>query len=251
MIYDLGYYSLVFLAFILGRYFLLAGGAFWAINWVSRPQDSDRRPLPNRQWRWIRHDIWLSIYSAGWFALIAAVMMLAYQAGYTRVYTSVADYGGWYLATSFVAVLLLQDAYFYFTHRLLHRPFLFKYVHRGHHRSRHPSPWTSFAFEPAEAVIHSVFFIGLVMVLPLHFMTLIAAFLTMTIWAIATHLGFTLIPPNSPWRWLGRGLIGPAHHGIHHHQYQVHFGLYFTFWDHLLGTTDPNYLQTSVPPRNS
>jgi sterol desaturase/sphingolipid hydroxylase (fatty acid hydroxylase superfamily) len=248
MIYDLGYYSLVFLAFILGRYLLLAGGTYWVMKVISRRRERDRSAMQSRQRRLIHHDIWLSVYSAFWFALVAAIVMVTYQAGYTRIYTTIEDYGWWYLGTSFLTVLLLQDAYFYLAHRLLHLPFLFQHIHRGHHRSRRPTPWTSFAFEPSEALIHSVFFVGLVMVLPLHYLTLIAAFLTMTIWAIATHLGFPLMPSDSPLRWLGRGFIGPAHHGIHHRQYQVHFGLYFTFWDHLLGTTDPSYLQPTSPP---
>jgi sterol desaturase/sphingolipid hydroxylase (fatty acid hydroxylase superfamily) len=42
---------------------------------------------------------------------------------------------------------------------------------------------------------------------------------------------------------LGRWFIGPAHHSIHHRKYTVHYGLYFTFWDKLLGTQDPDYEQ--------
>jgi sterol desaturase/sphingolipid hydroxylase (fatty acid hydroxylase superfamily) len=40
---------------------------------------------------------------------------------------------------------------------------------------------------------------------------------------------------------LGRWFIGPAHHSVHHRKYTVHYGLYFTFWDKLLGTQDPDY----------
>jgi sterol desaturase/sphingolipid hydroxylase (fatty acid hydroxylase superfamily) len=40
---------------------------------------------------------------------------------------------------------------------------------------------------------------------------------------------------------LGRWFIGPAHHSIHHLKYTEHCGLYFAFWDSLLGTCDPNY----------
>jgi uncharacterized membrane protein len=37
------------------------------------------------------------------------------------------------------------------------------------------------------------------------------------------------------WELLTLGIYG------HHHKYTVHYGLYFTFWDKLLGTQDPNY----------
>ncbi|NJL87934.1 MAG: sterol desaturase family protein [Leptolyngbyaceae cyanobacterium SM1_1_3] len=243
IIRDVGYYWLVFLAFILGRYFLVAGGAFWLFCSKSKLPFLTQTISQSRQWRLIRQDIALSVLSAFLFALLAALIMSAYNAGGTRLYSSIGEYGWGYLGFSFCAILLLQDTYFYFTHRLLHHPRFFKSIHQGHHRSRVPTPWTSFAFELSEALIHGIFFVGLVWLMPLHFVTLIAVFTTMTLWAIATHLGFELVPPNGPLPWLQQGLIGPIHHGIHHRQHQVHFGLYFTFWDRVFGTTDPAYLE--------
>jgi len=249
IVYEFGYYAFVFLAFILGRYFVFAGGTFVALCWTARMAWSDRPWLPKYRLPLIKHDIHLSFYSALVFAPVAALMMLLYKAGYTRIYTSIDEYGWWYLGMSFAIALILQDTYFYFTHRLLHHSFGFRHLHKGHHRSRTPTPWTSFAFEPGEALIHSIFFVGLVFVLPLHYATLIAALMTMTVWAIATHLGFPLIPMGSRLGRLCRGFIGPVHHGIHHRYYKTHFGLYFTFWDHILRTTDPHYSNPVISQR--
>ena len=206
-------------------------------------------------WQLIRHDIGLSISSGVIFAVLAAFIMMAYKAGYTQLYQDVSLHGWWYLGASFGLTLILQDSYFYFTHRLMHHPSVFGRWHRGHHRSRVPTPWTSFAFELGEALIQGSFFIGLVFLIPIHFATLIVALLTMTLWAIATHLGHPLISENhSPglsenyFRWIGKGCIGPAHHGLHHRYYRFHFGLYFTFWDHLLGTTHPSYKTDILNP---
>lgn len=249
IIHEVGYYWLVFLAFILGRYFLIAGGAFWLFYPAAKMPFPSQSVSPAHQWKLIRQDIALSVASAFLFALLAALIMSTYNAGSTRLYSSIDEYGWGYLGLSFCAILVLQDTYFYFTHRILHHPYLFKWIHQGHHRSRVPTPWTSFAFEPSEALIHGIFFVGLVFAIPLHFVTLIAAFITMTLWAIATHLGFELIPSSFSLRWLRGGLIGPAHHGIHHRQHQVHFGLYFTFWDRVLGTTDPSYVERYTKDR--
>jgi lathosterol oxidase len=258
LITDLGYYWLVYLAFILGRYFLMAGGTFFLLHpgfgrhWYPRngvlPWPGVPAKSPPYRWRLIRHDIRLSVTAAVLFAFLAALMMIVYKTGHTRIYSRIDAYGWWYLAFSFGLTLVLQDTYFYFTHRLSHHPRLFRWIHQGHHRSRMPTPWTSFAFEPGEALIHGIFFVGLVLVIPLHFVTLITALLTMTLWAIATHLGAPLLVPErcSPAVYgllqrLTRGLIGPTHHGLHHRHYRVHFGLYFTIWDRLLGTTHPGY----------
>jgi sterol desaturase/sphingolipid hydroxylase (fatty acid hydroxylase superfamily) len=197
-----------------------------------------RKPL---RWQLIRRDVELAILSGIVFALGATTIMLEYDLGLTLLYTDIGEYGLWYLGVSFVVVLVLQDAYFYFMHRLFHRPLLFKWLHQGHHLSGEPTPWTSFAFDPPEAIIQMLFFLGLVFIIPLHFITLLTALMTMTVWAVLTHLGFELFPSSFPYHWLGKWLIGSTHHSIHHRKYTLHYGLYFTWWDKLIGTQDPNY----------
>jgi len=167
--------------------------------------------------------------------------MIEYDLGITRLYTDLSEYGLWYLGISFVSVLMIQDTYFYFLHRLFHNPLLFRWVHYGHHRSQNPTPWTSFAFDLPEAFVQAIFFVGIVFIIPLHFITLVAVLMTMTLWAVWNHIGFELFGPFFPHHWLGKWFIGSTHHSIHHRQYTVHYGLYFTFWDKLLGTQDPNY----------
>lgn len=240
---TLGYYWAVFFGAILARYFITAGAAFWFSASVWKQGFISSKPhCPPPTWSLIQKDIELSIGSTVLFALMAALILASYDTGKTLLYTSVEPYGLAYMGLSFVAVLILQDTYFYFVHRLLHHPLLFRRLHYGHHRSRVPTPWTSFAFEPGEAVLQGLFFVGLVFVLPLHFATLMAALLTMTLWSIATHLGFPLFLLLTP-KGVPQGLIGPAHHLVHHQRYTVHYGLYFTFWDRLLGTTDLEYEQ--------
>ncbi len=236
------FYSLAFFGIILLRYFLVAGGTYWvfyALRNPSRIAYNPQHPLPS--WRSIQHDIQLSVLSAGVFALAAAFILSAYHLGKTSLYSHSQPYGLGYLGVSYGTVLVLQDTYFYFTHRLFHHPALFRWLHQGHHRSRYPTPWTSFAFDPLEAIVQSLFLIGIVFVIPLHFITLIAVLTTMTVWAVLNHLGIDRLPASFPHHWLGRWCIGPAHHSIHHRNYTVHYGLYFTFWDKLLGTQDPDY----------
>jgi lathosterol oxidase len=244
IVHSFGFYGIAFFGIILLRYFFVAGGTYLLL--YSPFSESFANPnLPHHipSWRSIQQDIWLSILSAGVFALAAALILSGYGWGMTRLYSQAQQYGFWYLGVSYVAVLILQDTYFYFTHRLFHHPLLFPWLHQGHHRSRYPTPWTSFAFDPLEAIVQSLFLIGIVFVLPLHFITLIAVLTTMTVWAVVNHLGIDRLPLSFPHHWLGRWFIGPAHHSIHHLRYSLHYGLYFTFWDKLFGTQDPSYEQ--------
>ncbi len=234
--HSFAFYGIAFFGIILVRYFVIAGGTYWYFyRWYRHP---DRHAAPTRS---IQQDIELSVLATGIFALAAAAIMWAYGGGYTQLYSDATQYGLWYLGVSYVGVLLLQDAYFYFTHRLFHQPKLFRWWHQGHHRSRQPTPWTSFAFDPLEAIVQAAFLIALVFLMPLHFITLIAVMTTMTVWAVLNHLGVDRLPIDFPHHWLGRWFIGPAHHSVHHRKYSYHYGLYFTFWDKWLGTQDPNY----------
>ncbi|MBD1999630.1 sterol desaturase family protein [Leptolyngbya sp. FACHB-541] len=240
--HSFGFYGIASFGIILLRYFLVAGGTY--LLFYSRfSQSFVDRNLQHRtpSWRSIQRDIQLSVLSAGVFALAAAFTLSAYSWGITRLYSHPQQYGLWYLGMSYVAVLVLQDTYFYFTHRLFHHPDLFPWLHQGHHRSHHPTPWTSFAFDPLEAVVQSLFLVGIIFVMPLHFVTLLAVLTTMTVWAALNHLGIDRLPASFPHHWFGRWFIGPAHHSIHHLKYTTHYGLYFTFWDILLRTADPSY----------
>ncbi|PSB00330.1 sterol desaturase family protein [Merismopedia glauca CCAP 1448/3] len=237
---TLGFYWLAFFGIILGRYFLIAGGAYWFF-YLRKPATNHKSHLTKVVWNSIRQDAELSILSAVLFAFAAAFIKSKLDAGETLLYFSIESYGGWYLVLSFLAVLILQDGYFYWLHRLFHHPLLFKWLHQGHHRSSEPTPWTSFAFDPPEALIHSLFLIAVVFLIPLHLIALIAVLMTMTIWAVLNHLGLELFPDSVLSQWFGKWLIGPKHHSRHHHKYRVHYGLYFTFWDWILKTHDPSY----------
>jgi Delta7-sterol 5-desaturase len=250
------FYGLAFFGIILARYFILAGGMHLFLygafgqSAAAHFVDTNSFLIASRQenrssswWHSIRQDIKLSILSSVIFALGAASVMLAYKSGITQLYADIEHYPLWYLGVSYIIVIIMQDTYFYFLHRLFHHPLLFRWWHQGHHQSNYPTPWTSFAFDPLEAVAQLLFLVGIAFVLPLHFITVIALLSTMTVWAVVNHLGVDRLPTNFPHHWCGRWFTGPAHHAIHHRQYNFHYGLYFTFWDRQLGTQAPKYNQ--------
>jgi Delta7-sterol 5-desaturase len=236
--HSFAFYGFSFFGLILLRYFILAGGIYWLMRRGFKSANPGAIKPPA-----IKEDIKLSILSSVIFSLGAASIMVAYNSGITRLYLDIHQYPLWYLAVSYLLVIVLQDAYFYFLHRLFHHPALFFWLHRGHHRSIDPTPWTSFAFDSLESVAHLVFLVAIVFILPIHFVTMIAVLMTMTIWSVMNHLGLKWLPEKFPHHWCGKWFIGPAHHTTHHHQYRYHYGLYFTFWDRQLGTESPKYDQ--------
>jgi Delta7-sterol 5-desaturase len=260
------FYGFAFFGIILARYFVLAGGTHLFLHLAVGKQIATIGDRPNQEienstqstiklhiareslpsWQSIWRDIKLSVLSSIVFALGAAAIVSAYDAGVTSLYADINDYPLWYLGISYVGAIVLQDTYFYFLHRLFHHRLLFRWWHQGHHRSNPPTPWTSFAFDPLEAIAQSLFLVGIVFLIPLHFITVIAVLTTMTVWAIVNHLGLNRLPANFPHHWCGRWFTGPAHHSIHHQHYALHYGLYFTFWDRYLGTQSPIYEKDCV-----
>ena len=237
------YYWIALFGLILGRYFAVAGGVYLLFYPPTCKFTGRRLHLKLPQAASIVQDIWLAVSSTLFFATAAAFVVWSYDHGLTRLYADLGQYGYGYAIASFGLVLVLQDAYFYFIHRAFHQPFLYKYLHSGHHRSGDPTPWTSFAFDPIEALLQAIFLVGITFVIPLDWLILIGLLLTMTVWTVINHLGFELFPAAFAQHWLGKWLIGSTHHAIHHRKHRVHYGLYFTVWDKLLGTEDPAYAQ--------
>ena len=137
---------------------------------------------------------------------------------------------------SLLIYLFLHDTWFYWTHRAMHAPRLFRVAHAVHHKSKPPTAWTAMSFHPIEAVLGALFLPIMVFVVPIH-IGAVAAFLAVaTIMGVTNHMGWEMCPRwfvHSP---LGYWVITASHHERHHEEYRCNFGLYFRFWDHLCGT---------------
>lgn len=60
---------------------------------------------------------------------------------------------GWFVVLAFLAPII-HAAHFYFGHRLLHVPFLYKHVHSLHHRNVQVGPWSGLSMHPVEHIIY-------------------------------------------------------------------------------------------------
>jgi Delta7-sterol 5-desaturase len=139
---------------------------------------------------------------------------------------------------------VLQDAYFYWTHRAMHMPLLYRAFHRVHHSSTNPSPWTAYAFSVPEAVTHAAFLPLAWLVLPLQDAAVFVFLLFMVTRDVLAHLSIELFPSGfTRRRFLGWHTTA-THHALHHKYVTGNFGLYFTLWDRWMGTTDARYETT-------
>ena len=230
-------------AIILARYVAIAG-LFYVLLW-KRPAHKVRarrlaaRP-PDR--RSVGHEVRMSALSSAIYAVPGTIVMHAFEAGGTAIYTDVLAIGGggalsWlYIPVSMLIYLLINDAYFYWSHRAMHHKALFHATHLAHHRSRQPSPWAAFSFHPWEAVISAWVLPLAAFLIPIHVGAVLALLVTMTYCSVANHAGWEILPKRWVEGRVGRAFISASHHNVHHTDYGANFGLYFRFWDLVCGT---------------
>ena len=118
----------------------------------------------------MRREIGWSLASAAIYGVPAGVVAWGWQhRGWTRdLHATSRAYPLWYLPVSVLLYLLAHDAWFYWTHRWMHRPGPFRLAHAVHHASRPPTAWAAMAFHPIEALTGAVAIPLLVFVIPIH-----------------------------------------------------------------------------------
>ena len=226
-------------AIIWVRYFIIAG-LFYALLWL-RPSNKvhgdllvEARPDPAI----IRHEVTMSLISSIIYALPGAMVIEAWKAGGTAIYShdpiTLLDYG--YIPLSIFIYLFIHDTYFYWTHRVMHLPHFFKATHLTHHRSRRPTPWAAFSFHPWEAIISAWPLPLLTFFLPIHVSAVFFLLILMTYCSVANHAGWEIIPRKWLLTRFGRTIITASHHQRHHKDYNANYGLYFRFWDQICKT---------------
>ena len=172
---------------------------------------------------------------------IMGLCFLLYNKSSTLIYIEIQKYGIPYLLLSFFILLFLQDTYFYFTHRMLHIPFLYKKIHQVHHKSKAPSTNAAFSHHPAEKFIELLFYPLIILIIPLHPGALITFLTYSTITNFIGHSGFEIRKIPSIGKHHNKYMATTVFHEMHHRYPNKNFGLYLTFWDRLLSSTDKKY----------
>lgn len=227
----------------LGRYFLFAGIPF-LIFYILFPKlflhNKIQASSAKRKdfWREVLH----SVQSSFIFVGVALLILETPLAAYTQFYTT-AVYPSWWVPVSVVLALILHDTYFYWMHRTLHHPSLYKKFHLVHHQSVNPSPWASYSFHAVEAVLEALIVPLTLFLIPINAWGLLAFTMTSFIINVYGHLGYEIAP-----KWVRNSVLfkvfnTSVHHNLHHSKFQGNYGLYFRFWDRVMGTEFVDYEQ--------
>lgn len=219
-------------AIVAARYLAVSGFFAWLTGRV-RPGLYDGERMRGQ----MRREIGWSLAAAAIYGAPAGLVMYAWaRHGWTRIYTDAGAYPLLWLPLSILVYLFVHDSYFYWTHRAIHRPALFRRMHAVHHDSRPPTAWAAMSFHPWEALSGAILIPALTFLIPIHVGALGVVLGVMTFFGVTNHMGWEIFPR----RWVegrfGAAMISASHHHKHHTDYRCNFGLYFRFWDRLCDT---------------
>ena len=220
-------YSLFFLVF--GVFYAVLYGPFRAF-WNPRKYHS-RYPTTSLVSKEMMRSIVGVLVCCGysiWIAHLNGVGKLPYQQSIEYAEND----GPTFLKVVVVLVGLTfwSDFHFYCVHRLLHEigP-LYKHVHKIHHESYNPDPWSGLSFHPLESVIYFSNVL-IVLALPVPYWASFYHQIALLLTPANGHQGHELAPA---------GCLGSHHHYIHHAKFNYNYGSPFPLWDIIMGTEYP------------
>ena len=230
--------------FDLARYLLGAGlialvvAVLRRTGWASRK--IQRREATRTD---LRRELLASLRTIVVFSVLSVPMVWAFRNGWLQSRPGTVSPLGFALYLG--AILVAHDAWFYWTHRAMHTPLLYRSFHRFHHLTITPTPWTAYSFAIPEAATMFLFmpFYSALVATP---QPVLFAFLALMILRNAMgHAGLELHPRGWASHPLLKWISTTTHHDMHHGTSYTHnYGFYFTWWDKLMGTEHPDYVKT-------
>jgi len=177
------------------------------------------------------------------FSLIVVLLNSPAIGPHTTRYKEIGEFGWLYYFSAFPIMFFMHDAYFYFAHRIMHHPTLFKHVHLIHHHSTNPSPWAAYAFHPLEAIVEQGIVVIFYFTIPIHITHLAIFFLFSIIYNVYGHLGYEIYPRGFNKTMVGKWVNTSTNHNQHHQYFKGNYGLYTLIWDRVFGTIRSDYDQ--------
>lgn len=130
-----------------------------------------------------------------------------------------------------LALPVLTSSHFYFIHRLLHWPALYRRVHSVHHRNIQVGPWSGMSMHPVE----HIFYISSVLlhfIIASHPVILLLHLYSRCLGPAFSHAGFEKLQ-------VGDTTVVDAadfHHQLHHRYFECNYGTLDAPWDQWFNT---------------
>lgn len=141
----------------------------------------------------------------------------------------------------FLFLVLAMDVAMYIAHRIAHIPWIFKIVHRTHHRYENPRPLTLFVLNPLECLSFGVLWLALLCVYQATWLGITAYLAFNVLFGLIGHVGVEPFPDRWKTHPILKHISTSSFHAGHHGDENHNFGFYTLIWDRIFGTLAPRY----------
>ena len=123
------------------RYLLISGFYhylfFKVFGHQFRSRHLNQPSMTNQQ---ARMEVYRSALTSAIFAFSGIALLILWQNGFTKIYLDWSVYPWWYHPISILVALFLHETYYYWLHRWMHRPKVYRKIHKWHATIRLRSP---------------------------------------------------------------------------------------------------------------
>ena len=231
----------------LGLMIAVAGALHWWFymrRGQGRALKFDRRDQARGNALWdfsnqVHDNIFWSLGSGvAFITLFQAAVMWAMANGWSPVIAPLEE-PVWFVA-GLILLPIWSAFHFYWVHRLLHAPFLYRHVHSLHHRNVNIGPWSGLSMHPVEHLLYiSSLLIHLVW--PSDPILVLFHVIYLGPGAAMTHTGYEDLLVKDK----RRLALGTFYHQLHHRYYECNYGNQEMPWDRWFGTFNDG-TETSV-----
>ncbi|KAK3106001.1 hypothetical protein FSP39_010589 [Pinctada imbricata] len=218
--------------------FTMFWGMAWSWQWYyyikRRDKSEEWKCQPNKflSPKDERHEIMLGSLNM-LLGSVASGIISCYimNGGHTTLYYGILDRGLLYFLLSIPCFFLWIEVNAYYFHRLFHNPYLYKKVHKIHHRYHQPTAFSTTAMHPLEFTLHQSYLAIVPFVFPLHVGVFITLLLYVYYYGMCDHSGIKM---DALWPWQPSSMF----HDNHHRLFHVNFGFNSFLMDWLHDTLD-------------
>ena len=229
-------------AFDFGRY-AIAASLIAGLVWILKRTPWRTRQIQKRTATAsdFRREFLASARTVLVYVVVSILVIWAIRHGYMREMEG--SYGLAGNLGMIVAIIVAHDAYFYWSHRAMHHPRLFKHFHRFHHRTVTPTAWAAYSFALPEAFVMALFMPAWLYFVPTPGIVVFTFLIIMILRNCMGHAGLELHARGWASHPVLKWISTTTHHDLHHAgSFNHNFGFYFTWWDKVMGTEHPDYV---------
>lgn len=231
-----GWVALIFIRnFVLVA--LVAGGLHWYFHGRRLQGDRlkyDPRPIGEGRVFAFRSQVrdnmfWTLTSGVIVWSSFEVLMLWLMGKGWVPVLTW-ADNPIWFVALIFLTPFWISF-HFYWIHRWLHWPPLYRLAHSVHHRNTNVGPWSGISMHPVE---HLLFFSSVLihLVVAAHPVHVIFHLFHQALTGVTSHTGFEGLVIRDK----NRLALGTFHHQMHHRYFECNYGNLEMPWDVWFGS---------------